>query len=115
MALDFDALVNSVVVATFGMENVGQPIPVYTPQGGAPFDIDGVFDEAWREFDVSGGARGPGFKFSTTKPVFACQLSNFPTGVTPARRDNIAINGATYEVADIRGDGISGWVLLVLN
>lgn len=115
MALDLDALVNAPVVATFGRANTGQAIPVYTPQGGSAFEIDGVFDAAWREFDLSSAGRGSGFKFSTTRPVFACQLSNFPAGVVPLQGDEVLIGGDTYTVADVRDDGVSGWVVLVLN
>lgn len=114
MPVDFDA-VNAAVVGAFGQgAQTGAPA-VYTPCGGSPFDLDGVFDEAWREFELGNAGRGAGFRFSTTKPVFSCRLADFPTGIAPQQGDLVVIGGDGFKVADIRPDGISGWIFLILN
>jgi hypothetical protein len=136
VAVDFDDLVNAVVVSTFGVKTQTGATATYTPKGGTAFPLDGVYDEAWREVDISRAGRGMGFAVSTTRPAFGCRLSQFPSGVAPAQGDtltlsaDIATEGGSpisdesgdglgletqFTVADVRPDGISGWVLLILN
>lgn len=111
MAIDFDGLVNAVVTdpTIFGKT------VTYTPQNGTQFDINVVFDEAWRTVDFSVGRRGLGAPVSTTKPCFGCRLADFPSGVTPQQGDACTINGADYAVSDAQPDGISDWFLISLS
>lgn len=117
-ALDFDALVAAPVLEAFGdVAQLGGPA-TYTPQAGAAFTIDGVFDAAWRELEFRGSRHGASLPVSTTKPAFAVRLSDFPAGVEPALDDTLVrFNGETYRVGDIRPDGVSGstWTYLILN
>ena len=117
--LDLDALVNGPVNAAFGESNTGAGLVTYTPAGGAPFDLDGVFDAAWREVEMrTGGRHSMSMPISTTKPAFGCRLSDFPEGVTPQQGDTFvraSDPSRTYTVSDPRPDGVSGWVHLICN
>jgi hypothetical protein len=110
MPVDFDGLVNKSVTdpAIFGKAIT------YTPQNGAPFTLNVVFDEAWQTVEGS-GRRGISLPVSTTKPVFGARKSDCPAGVEPAQGDSCVIDGTTYEVGDVQPDGVSNWLYVFLN
>lgn len=112
--VDFDSLVNSVVLNTFGEASRGVTI-TYTRRGGATFPLSIVFDAAWSnvEMQARGGVRLP---VSTTKPAFGCRLSDFPDNLPPKQGDTMTRSGdRTYTVSDVMPDGVSGWFLVKLN
>lgn len=113
MGIDFDKLVNGPCVATFGEGSLTGKVR-YTPKDGPAFDLDGVFDEAWATVTFSQGRHGSMAPISTTKPVFSCQASALPEGVTPQQGDSFVRKGNTYTVADVQPDGF-GWFILSLN
>jgi len=136
--IDFDALVNATVNATFGdIAKTGRPVS-YLPQGAgaAAFNLDGVFDEAWREVSFNTSRHSMSLPVSTTKPAFGCRLSDFPSNLKPRQGDTLTRytpllqeNGSPltdesgnplyaetqYTIADPRPDGVSGWYLLILK
>lgn len=110
MSIDFDGLVNAVVTdpAIFGKAIV------YAPQGTPPFTLNVVFDEAWQTVEGS-GRRGIALPVSTTKPMIGCRAGDFPAGVVARQGDACTIDGQSYEVAAVKPDGVSGWLLITLN
>jgi hypothetical protein len=134
--MDFDALVNAKVNETFGELALTGNACTYTPQGGTAFALDGVFDLAWREAAIHTGRHSAAMAVSTTRPAFGCRLSDFPAGVAPRQGDTLVrltpllgedgtpltdeqgnplFDEQQYEVSDIRPDGITGWIHLILN
>ena len=81
MGVDFDGLVNKVCLDTFGEVAQGTGAVTYRPLSGAPFALDGVFDEAWRDLKIGSGLLGRATDFSTTGPCFGTRLALFPTGL----------------------------------
>lgn len=107
--LSFDQLALAPNIAAFGEVNQGHPIPVYTPAIGNPFNLDGIFDNAYRSVD-----RIPELQINTSGPVLGVRMSDFPTGVTPAQQDRVMIRGDNYRVRDVQPDSHGG-ALLLLN
>lgn len=87
-----------------------------TPQGGQPFDIDVIYDEAWATIGVQAMGRGAIAPVSTTKPAILVRLADLPQGVTIKQKDVLRNNAAAqnYSVADAQPDGM-GCVRLMLN
>jgi len=108
-AFDLDGLVIGPCIAAFGEAAQGQALPVYTPAGGSPFALDGVFDEEFRELDQI-----TGLPVSSAAPVFGVQLSQFPTGTAPGQSDTVMLRGRNFVVREVRPDG-HGAAKLMLN
>ena len=86
--------------------------PLYTPQGGGtPFNLDGVFDDAYVGLSIEGAEP----EFQTLKPVLGVRLAQIPAGVTLTAGDSVFIpsKSTTYKVMSVEPDG-HGWVLLEL-
>lgn len=116
--VNFDGLANDTVIATFGdMAQTGQGDTYTTPDGTTTVPFNGVFDEAWREVEFKTSRHSASFPVSTTKPAMGTQLSQFPTDTPPVAGGTVIrlFNGVSYKISDVRPDGISGWVLLILN
>lgn len=81
-----------------------------------PFDIDGIFDEAWATIGIQAVGRGAIAPVSTTKPALLVRLADLPSGVKPQQGDTLRNNvtGQTYSVADAQPDGM-GCMHLILN
>lgn len=105
--IDFDKLVLAPCMATFGEVNQGKKIPLFVPQGGLSFEIDGVFDEAYRE-----NVLHDGLPVTVEMPVFGAREIEFQT--YPKQNDNIQIRGKTYVVREVRRDS-HGHLKLMLN
>jgi hypothetical protein len=77
--------------------------------GGGPFQIAGVFDEAYREVDPAAG-----MALTTETPVLGVRLSQFP--LPPLQGDALTIvrTGETYLVKEVRPDS-HGYAKLLLN
>lgn len=108
--IDWDALVLSPLAAVFGEASQ----PTYTPKGGAPFAIDGVFDRAYRELTILGGDVAGGVGMNTVSPVLGVRLAQFDQ--PPAQGDKLFVPSVnlTYVVNNVEPDG-HGWALLRLN
>ncbi len=102
--IDWAALVVAPCVSTFG-----EPV-IYKPAIGAPFPINGVFDNAYKESTMS----EYGTEIHTYFPQLGVKLSDFPT--PPAQGDQLTIlsTGKTYAVRDPQPDSHGG-ARLVLN
>jgi hypothetical protein len=112
MAIDWDAELIGPLTSQFGLGDPENPKPIrYTSsRDGSVFDINGVFDEAHEQIEVDGN----GTPISTVSPILGVQLSAFPPGAAPKKRDMLVIGGTTYIVGDVQSDG-HGWALLILN
>lgn len=107
--LSFDSLIVGPCIAAFGENAQGNVLPFYTPQGGAGFAIDGVFDDGWHEVDIL--RESP---ITSSAPSLGVQLSAFPAGVMPQQGDAVTVRGNTYAVREVRPDS-HGWARLMLN
>ncbi|MDR3513779.1 MAG: hypothetical protein P4L73_19250 [Caulobacteraceae bacterium] len=85
--------------------------PLYIPVAGAPFRLNGVFDEAFLAENINDSTSD----FSTVDPVFGVRLADFPAGLAPGADDKLFVprKNTTYVVRNDRPDG-RGWVLLDL-
>lgn len=101
MPIDWNALVLEPCHATFG-----EPA-VYTPQGGAPFPINGVFDKAYEGIVVLQGEA-----VSERMPVLGCKAVDFTT--YPKQDDTLVVRGESYVVREVRDDS-HGAIKLMLN
>lgn len=109
MALSFDRLLHAPVSAIFGEQGQGARLPVYQPQSGAAYEVDGIFDDAYAEPDLLSGLPA-----ASLENVFGARLGAFQA--TPMQGDSITIPrlGKSYLVRDVQPDG-HGWVQLKLN
>jgi hypothetical protein len=113
MAIDWDLLVIGPTVATFG-EAV-----MYSPDGGAPFPITGVFDQAYMvltPFDANAATFSDlqlGSVITTEKPVLGVQLSQFPPLLQPTQADTLVVRGRAYVVKEVRLDSHGGAKLML--
>jgi len=113
MAVDWDKHVLAPMMAStvFG-EDVQ---PTYRPAAGGAFDVDGVFDRAYKGLVVDAGGEPA---ISTVAPVLGVRLAQFPA--PPAQDDTVlirkAIDGqdAVFMVVDVQPDG-HGWARLILS
>lgn len=115
MAVDWDGLVLAPCMEVFG------ETAVYTAAAAgfgdfafgesgfgstAPFEITGVFDEAYREVDL---LDGPGI--TTAMPVLGIRLAEFSS--PPAQGDQLIVRGQTFVVREVRPDGHGGAKLML--
>jgi len=108
MAVDWDKHVLAPTVAVFGEDQAKRP--VYTASDAPPVEIDGVFDEAYREVDLVDTGVGA----NTVMPVLGVRLVQFARD--PRKGELIAIPGVAkeYVIKDVRPDG-HGWAKLMLG
>lgn len=96
---------NGVAMQTFGeRERV-----LYAPATGeTPFEVDGIFDEAFLELRIVDGAQ-----VATEQPTLGIQFSQF--AIPPAQDDQLQIirTGALYVVREPRPDGHGGGRLML--
>lgn len=80
--------------------------------GGAPFDVDGIFDDAYAALMMSADGEPA---IGTVDPVMGVRLVQF-AGVDPVQGDWVTIprTGRTYVVTDTQPDG-KGAMNLVLT
>lgn len=109
MGLSFDQLLHGPVSAIFGEQGMGAALPVYQPQSGTPYTVDGVFDDAYSEPDLISG-----LPTNTVENTFGARLAAF--AAIPVQGDAITIPrlGKSYLVRDVQPDG-HGWVQLKLG
>ncbi len=101
--VDFDAPLRA------AMKAFGQPA-VYTPKGGQPFAVTGVFDREYLEvkFNEMGAA------LSSRRPVLGLRAAAIPAGVCLAQGDSVEVGGATWKVVTVEPDS-HGHVFLGLQ
>jgi hypothetical protein len=85
----------------------GEPV-VYTAMNGSVVDIDGIFDEAYKQTDIAGGTG-----VTTELPMVGVRLSDMGT-VFPVQGDHCMIRGHFYVVREVQIDG-KGSAKLSLN
>lgn len=80
--------------------------------GGAAFEVDGVFDDAFAALMVLGRDGDP--QIATAEPVLGVRLAQF-AGVDPVQDDEVTIPrlGRTFIVSSVEPDG-KGWCFLRL-
>jgi hypothetical protein len=104
MPIDWNAVVIGPLQGVFG-----EPV-IYTPRGGAAFQVSGVFDDAYlKEVMFEDGSMGT----TTASAVLGVQLSQF--AALPAQNDSLTVvsSGATYLVRDVRPDSRGGAKLML--
>jgi hypothetical protein len=105
--IDWNAKVLAPVMGVFG-----EPV-TYLPAIGSPFDITGVFDEAFTSVDLPGDSA-----VLSVRPVLGIRLAEFPAGFDPemAQGDQFTVQrtGVTYTVKAGKPDG-HGWARLDAN
>ena len=84
-----------------GMKVFARPV-TYTPPGGEPIAVRGVFDEAHEIIKTA----GDGSEYSTTAPVLGIRLLDWATA--PVQGGTLSIDGTIYRVFDLQPDGEGG-------
>jgi hypothetical protein len=113
MAIDWEAEVGAPTTAIFG-----GPATYYPADGSAPFDVTGVFDEAYRETVIIDSLSYT----SDAQPVIGITDSQFGIrGYAPKQNDKVEIRdplalafGRTFIVKEVRPDS-HGITKLMLN
>ncbi len=109
MAIDWD---QEVLAPMMGADVFGESTqPTYTPAGGAPFAIDGVFDNAYLGV-VTLADGSPDMQ--TVNPVLGVRISQFPAPPVAGDKVYIASVAQTYIVNEVKVDG-HGWAKLELT
>ncbi|MBF0305774.1 MAG: hypothetical protein HQL41_09020 [Alphaproteobacteria bacterium] len=104
--VDFDALVLGPAMGVFG------GTAMFTPGGGAPMPVTGVFDAVHRLVEVDMGQNASGtLAVSSTAPAFGIRLKDFPAA--PEQGDGLRWGGVDYQIVDIRPDGQGGAQLIL--
>ena len=118
MPVNFDALVIGPCMRAFA-----EPVQ-YQPQVGAPFAVEGVFDEAYQALLPLGGAHGIeplaiGGMAGTdsTGPALGVRLTSFTAlpASPPTQGDQLTVRGKPFLVRDVRPDGLGGAMLLLVD
>lgn len=112
--MDWDRLVIGPCMKVFGeklkpsYQRMNGAVPV-----GAPFDVEGVFDDAYTALVINGDAGDP--EIATQDPVMGVRLANF--GATPPKQgDKVTVPRVAkpYLVMSYEPDG-KGWAFLHLK
>lgn len=109
MSLDWFATMDQANGAT--QDAFGEPV-IYMPVSGAPFNITGIFDEAFLELLVVDGVQ-----VATEQPTLGIQTSQFTAQLKaqPVQDDQLQIvrTGEIYVVREPRPDGHGGGRLML--
>ncbi len=95
--IDLAAGVIESAQSTFG-ESV-----TYTPAGGSPATVVGIFNDIFEVIDQNGGG------IMSARPTLGVAVADFDT--LPAPDDEFTIRSVTYKVQEIQRDGEAGLVL----
>lgn len=107
--IDWDALVLAPCMAVFGEEP--EMRPMYRRQaGGAPFPVDGIFDDAYLAVIMAADGDPA---IATIDPVMGVRLAQFPA--EPEQGDTVMIPrvAKTYMVSNVQPDGKGGAKLVL--
>jgi len=77
----------------------------YTPDGGLPSTVNGIFDDEY--FDEVGGSVG----IEGSQPRFTCKAEDI---IDVEQGDSLSVSGKTYQIVNVQKDG-TGIVILVLE
>lgn len=104
MPIDWDKHVIGPTVGLFG------EAATYTPKGGTPFQITGVFDREYQEVSILDDGQGS----SSRKPILGVRLAKF--AALPQQNDTVYVPSVdiTYVVRNVKPDG-HGHAVLELN
>lgn len=110
MAIDWDKAVLGPLERVFGEGGQGDARVMFYPNGGESYPIDGVFDKAYKDVDLS----DPIVPFNVTVPVLGVRLSLFAE--QPLADDQVYIPSAKamFLIKEVRPDG-HGWAKLMLG
>jgi hypothetical protein len=100
MAVDWDQMVLAPNMAVFG------ECATYSPKGGSPFQVTGIFDEEYHEVGL---LEGPAI--TSAMPVLGIRLAEFPS--PPKQGDQLTVCGKTFAVREVRPDGHGGAKLML--
>lgn len=92
-------------MATFGAPAVSH---TYTPDGGAPSPIRGIFSNEYVAVDS-----GQGVTSSLTAPRLGVRLSELPC--VPKPGDKVTVSGVEYKIINSEEDGQGGSTLILQN
>lgn len=79
---------------------------IYTPDGGQPFSITGIFDVAHIEVDPDTGAA-----VTSAEPVLGLKRDDL--AAEPKPRDSVTVRGIQYRIVDKQPDGQGGINLIL--
>lgn len=102
--IDWDKHVLAATESVFG-----QPA-VYIAAGAEPIDIDGVFDEAYREVDLVDTGVGA----NAVMPVLGVRINQFSRLPMQGELINVPSVAKQYVIKDVQADG-HGWAKLMLG
>lgn len=106
--INWDAVVTAPCMAVFGEEQK----PTYAaPGGGAPVEIDGIFDDAYTALIMAADGDP---EIAATDPVIGVRLAQFPALPLQGGRLTLPRLGVAYRIIDVRPDG-KGWAKLILT
>lgn len=102
--VDWDELLHAPLMGVFGESALVQ----YSIAGGAPFGVDGIFDEGARPVHL---VTDP--DVNEIVPTLGIRLAQFPAGFEPrnSKGDTFVARGVTYVVKDGKPDS-HGWAIL---
>jgi hypothetical protein len=81
----------------------------YTPEGGSPESVTGVFDAAYEGTEID----GDGLPVITSRPMLWLKLVDMSQA--PHARDQAVIGSTTYEVTNTEIDGSGGIRLMLVE
>jgi hypothetical protein len=107
------ARINAEVVGVFGQADPASGVdmrPVYIPLAGAPYAINGVFDNPTGQIEMN----DPTSAIQSPKPILGCRSADF--AAAPKANDRVYIPkvNATYVVKSVADDSHGGVVLELL-
>ncbi|MBB4863348.1 hypothetical protein HNP46_002195 [Pseudomonas nitritireducens] len=107
--IDWDGLVLAPLENIFGEGEQGGEVVMYYPVSGAPYAIDGIFDEAWRDTELIDPLGA-----TNAKPVLGTRLARLKA--LPVQDDQVYIprTRKRYIVIEPRQDS-HGSVTLILG
>lgn len=77
----------------------------YTPDGGSPVSIDGIFDKEFLAIDEGV------VTLSSSNPMFLTKTTNVSSA---APDDTLLVDSVTYKIVEVRPDG-TGMTMLILG
>lgn len=114
MPVDLDAP-NRAAMRLFGDQAQKGQKWTYFPQNGQPFDINGIYDEAWNSIGIQNLGRAGIAPVSTTQPAFWLRIADLTGGFRPKQRDRLRQNatGQSFQISDTLPDSMGGIRLLL--
>lgn len=87
------------------MREFGQAV-TYTPRGGSPVEVTGIFDAAHQLVTLAGDV-----EIDTVGPVLGVRLADF--AAPPTQGDQVTVAGTAYAVRSVQPDGQGGASLVL--